>query len=502
MNIVVSAREMRDADAKTINEFMVPSLVLMERAAVSVCDYIQGSFPKARKIGICCGTGNNGGDGLAIARILYNRGLHVEVCIIGAGEHKMSEDCRRQYEILKKYNISEVEELHALTDADVFVDALFGTGLSREVTGEFANAINQINTYFHMPVVSVDIASGIDATSGQVLGAAVRADVTVSFAFIKRGQLLYPGRMYTGRLSVAEIGISTHSFKDVHFPHVWALTKSDIATCMPARMKAGNKGTFGKVLCICGSKNMAGAAVLSAKAALKCGCGMVKVLTDECNRTIVQQAFPEGLLSTYENKIKEDAVSADIAWADIVLIGPGLSTSKTAKQLVSLVLKNAAVPIVMDADALNIIAEDVDVLRRPHTDIVVTPHVAEMSRLCKESVAYIKEHSIDVAEEFARDFSVHCVLKDATTITTVPFADTFLNMTGNHAMATAGSGDVLSGMIAGLSAQGLKLSEAAPLAVWLHGKAGDMAAKELSAYAVTATDLLNALSVIFQKYAG
>ncbi|MBQ7677924.1 MAG: NAD(P)H-hydrate dehydratase [Lachnospiraceae bacterium] len=497
MNIVLNAIEMQQADAKTIREFKVPSLVLMERAAVSVCDYIQANYPSVTRVGICCGTGNNGGDGLAIARILHTRGLSVMVYLAGDKE-RMSEDCRRQAESAESYRIHFAERLGELHTADIFVDALFGTGLSRPVEGEYAEAIQYINRFFTMPKIAVDIPSGIDATSGQILGCAVRCDVTVTFAFIKRGQLLYPGRYYAGRLSVAEIGISRHSLSEAVPPNVFALTKRDIPGLLPVRAADGNKGTFGKVLCICGSKNMVGAALLSAKAALKSGCGMVKVFTDESNRTILQTALPEALFAPYAGKANDADLKESMEWADVIVIGSGLSMSPIARQLFATVIKKATKPIVMDADALNILSEDTSVLKKPHTDIAITPHVAEMSRLGGVSVAYVKEHIVDIAQEFADEFAVHCVLKDAATVTAVPHGKTFINMTGGHALATAGSGDVLAGMIAGLCAQGLSLDAAAPLAVYLHGAAGDLAAEKLSAYSVTASDVIGALPSVLK----
>ncbi len=500
MNIILSASEMQQADAVTIRDHKVPSLVLMERAAVSVCDYIQEHYSKAHLIGICCGTGNNGGDGLAIARILFTRGFHVLIHMPARDSGRISADCAAQLAMAESYAIPFTDDILMLKTADLLVDAIFGTGLSRPVEGIYAAMIHTINDSFFMPVIAVDIASGIDATTGHVLGCAVKADITITFAFIKRGHLLYPGRSFTGNLSVAEIGISTHSLSAEAPPQTFALTTADIAGLLPYRPADGNKGTFGKVLCICGSKNMAGAAILSAKAALTCGCGMVKVLTDEVNRTILQTALPEALLSTYDDDFSGESLIADMNWADIVLIGPGLSRSDTASKLVAFVLSHADGPVVMDADALNIVSGNLDLLCKPHGPLAVTPHVSEMSRLTGLSTEEIKASSVSIAEDFAKNFSVTCVLKDAATVTAAPNGATYINMTGNSGLATAGSGDVLSGMIAGFCAQGMPLDRAAPLAVYLHGAAADAIRKKTSSYSLTAQDVIAGIPGILTIY--
>ncbi len=500
MNIILSAPEMQQADAVTIRDHKVPSLVLMERAAVSVCDYIQDNYSNAGLIGICCGTGNNGGDGLAIARILFTRGFHVLIHMVTRDTQRLSTDCAAQLAMVDSYSIPFVNDIRELRSADVLVDALFGTGLSREITGAYASIINEVNDHFSMPIIAVDIASGIDATSGHVLGCAMRADVTITFAFIKLGHLLYPGRSFTGNLSVAEIGISTHSLSKEEPPHTFALTAGDVAGLLPYRVPHGNKGTFGKVLCISGSKNMAGAAVLSAQAALTCGCGMVKVFTEEANRTILQTALSEALLSTYDDDFAEEDLLSDMDWADVVLIGPGLSTSDTARRLVKCVLEHADKPVVMDADALNILSTNIELLRRPHGQLAVTPHVAEMGRLRSMPVSDVKAKPVPVANAFAKEFHVTCVLKDAATVTSTTDGNTYVNMTGNSGLATAGSGDVLCGMIAGLCAQGMPLDRAAPLAVYLHGAAADAMSRKKSAYSLTARDVIAGIPGILIKY--
>ena len=248
---------------------------------------------------------------------------------------------------------------------------------------------------------------------------------------------------------------------------------------------------------------MAGAAVFSARAAYLSGCGLVRVLTPEENRTIIQSTLPEAVLTTYHSKKPEtETVIQAMQWADVIVCGPGIGTSDASQKLVREVLKNAAVPVVLDADALNLIAREPDILRKPHTDLIVTPHLGEMARLQGVTISYVQDHLVESAEEFSRTYNLICVLKDARTITAIPYARTYVNLSGNNGMATGGSGDVLTGVIAGLIAQGAKPELAAPLGVYVHGLAGDAAAKSCGRYSLMAGSLLETLPEIFKEKEG
>ncbi len=280
---------------------------------------------------------------------------------------------------------------------------------------------------------------------------------------------------------------------------VAALEEQDLLG-LPVRKNHSNKGTYGKLLVIAGSVGMSGAAYLCAKAAYCCGCGLVRIVTPEENRTVLQTQLPEALITAYSAKKPDiQQLIEAIGWADTIVCGPGIGTSASAKSIVNAVLKNAAVPVLMDADALNLIAQDVAVLLKPHTELVVTPHLGEMSRLCGDAVTYIQNHLIEVAEEFARQYNVICVLKDEHTITSVPYRQTYVNLSGNSGMATAGSGDVLSGIIGGLMAQGMSAEEAAPAGVYLHGKAGDAVQAHYSKRGLMASDLLEGVRMVLQE---
>jgi NAD(P)H-hydrate epimerase len=370
------------------------------------------------------------------------------------------------------------------------VDAIFGIGLSRNITGAFATLLDAMNEKAAWRV-AVDIASGIDAESGAVLGSAFCADDTITFAYGKVGQYLWPGSDFSGRISVVPMGITKASWLDKK-PRLAVLEESDLSW-LPARSDHTNKGSYGRLLIIAGSVNMAGAAVLAAKAAYRTGCGLVKVITPEENRTIVQTAVPEALFATYGLEFDEEQVIEELKWADAVVLGPGIGTDRQAQRIVDLTLHHCEVPLLVDADALNLIAQTPALLSEPHTDMIVTPHLGEMARLTGDTVALLQSRLIESARNFAQTYDVICVLKDFRTVTSEPYGLDYLNLSGNHGMATAGSGDVLSGVIGSLLAQGMRPEKAAPLGVYLHGLAGDAAVQTCTRRALMASDIIEGL---------
>ncbi len=511
MKYLVKKGEMQQYDTNTMEVFGMPPLVLIERAALAAVEELEhDGLPEHARILIAAGTGNNGADGLVMARLLHLKGHTVQVVLAGK-RTKATPENRTQLQIAQNYGVQTVdaevwmEAAHEGNAYDIVLDAVFGVGLSRRIEGVYALLIEQLNQ-LQAKKVAVDIPSGIDADDGMVLAVAFRADLTITFSYEKLGMRLFPGQNYCGRILCRSVGIDDHSFladtERGHRPSVVALTDEDLGQIPQRRMRT-NKGSYGKVLVIAGSVNMAGAAIFSAKAAYLCGCGLVRVLTPEENRVIVQSAIPEAVLTTYNSKKPEpEVINAAMQWADVIVCGPGIGTSDAAHRIVQLVLKNAAVPLVLDADALNVIAEDTDILRRPHTDLVVTPHLGEMARLQDMPVSYIQDHLVESAEEFARTYNLICVLKDARTVTAVPFGQTYVNLSGNNGMATGGSGDVLTGVIAALIAQGTSPELAAPLGVYMHGRAGDQAAHTCGCYSLMASTLLEALPGLFLRKEG
>ena len=505
MEYLLNSEEMRSCDRRTEEIFGVPSIVLMERAALSCVEAlldVANGFDTGRVL-VLCGSGNNGGDGFAIARILKERGAGTEILFVGK-EEKLTKNARIQKTICEHYGIV-FRRNPSLTEYTCIVDALFGVGLSREITGEYREWIEKVNRS-GKKVLAVDIPSGVSADTGKILGTAVRADLTVTFAFRKVGQVLYPGADFCSRVLVRQIGITPRSLEKE--PSIQALTE-EILTRLPKRKADSNKGTYGKILVAAGSKNMCGAAFLAGKAAYHTGSGLVRVLTEECNRICMQTLLPEAVLDTLETGEQEEAVhvtekdleSADraIRWASSICIGPGFGTRPWKKELLDAMLQEAGVPLVIDADGLNLIAEEerlgADPFGKIQAPCVVTPHPGEMARLCGISIGKVLEDPIELCKSFAATHHVVCVLKGARTVIS-DGEKVWINETGNDGMASGGSGDILAGMIAGWLGQGCAPLDAALLGVYLHGKAGDAARNRKSVRTMLAGDLLEAMQEV------
>ena len=488
MSYLLNSQEMKECDKNTIEYYGIPSAVLMERAALSVVEEIRRRFlSRSNRILVVCGAGNNGGDGFAIGRLLWLLGYDVKI-FFPMDEAKMTSDTKAQYDIVLKYQIPVLKEMEDFS-CDILVDALFGIGLSREIQGRLKDILNKINAVLAYKV-AVDIPSGISTDDGTIMGTAFRADLTVTFGFAKIGQILYPGAEYCGKLLVADIGINDKSFLEAE-PFGRILDQETAKALLPKRKPYSNKGSYGKVLIIAGSPKMAGAAYLSAKAAYYSGSGLVRILTAEENREILLGRLPEAIVTTYDAKQPDmEQVAGCIEWADAVLIGPGLGTDETAKQLVTYVAKKSELPVVFDADALNVLAKDMELLKTSDCKKIVTPHLGEMSRMRNMDIEKIQKQLIPVARDFAKEYGTVCILKDARTVTGQPDGRFYINATGNHGMATGGSGDVLAGLTVGLLAQGLDAEIAAPLSCYLHGAAGDLAARNNGTYSMLAGDIL------------
>lgn len=489
MKYIVTSSEMKEYDNNTITKIGIPAMVLMERAALCLRDAIYEKVINPATALVVAGVGNNGADGLALARMLSERGCKVTVCVCGK-EAKATEEWKQQRKILSYYACEifteqtavDALDFYARSQArfDVLADALFGVGLNREICSPYAEAItcmNKINAY----KVATDIPSGISADTGKVLGIAFRADLTVTFGFAKRGMLLYPGADYCGQYIVADIGISSKSFLDKQ-PKLFYYDEEPVSL-LPSRCKSGNKGTFGKVLIIAGFDKMVGAAILCAKAAMQSGAGMVKVICPEENRGILQGAVPEVLYGGTET------LEENLQWADVVVIGPGLGKSQQAEVVLHQFLREASLPVVIDADAINLIAEKPvlrEALKKYSHEKILTPHMGEWARLEQCSVAALKESVFEAACESSMNYGAVMVCKDARTVVADETGRICLNVSGNNGMATAGSGDVLAGIIGALRAQGCDAFESASAGVYLHGTAGDRARDFYSEYGVTA----------------
>ncbi len=511
---VLDAAGMKEADRLTIEEVGIPSLVLMERAALAVADRVKAYATKDTRIGVLCGTGNNGGDGVAVARLLSEAGYDVTVLLKDAQTYKSgTPELLHQMKLATACGVPVCEPWDTKS-FEIIVDALFGIGLSKPVEGAYADLLAQINREPHI-VIAVDIASGISASDGAVCGVALCATETVTFGAAKWGHLLYPGKDYTGKLTVADIGFPKEILKGQR--QGMRLTPAAIKESLPERPAYSNKGTFGKVAVLAGSKNMAGAAYFAACAAYRTGVGLVKVVTPECNREILQTLLPEAMLTTYACVEEiQGAVKEAVAFADAIVIGPGLGQSEEAEGLVSFLREELhkrtdAPTTVWDADALNLLAKKLQKEglvsaeeRLAFLDgclsenAILTPHPGELSRLLDVPVKELTGNLLATAKRISSASNRTYVLKDAATLT-IKNTECVVNTTGNNGMATGGSGDILCGVIAALAAAGKDPFTAAAVGVWLHGAAGDAAQKEVGAVPMLAGDLLRAIGELFEE---
>lgn len=530
MRYVVTAAEMKRADRETSRYFGIPELVLMENAARETVRYIRKHHQKKRRILVLAGGGNNGGDGMAVGRILFQQGYSVTVFFC-AKRDKATKSTLHQLQVLEKYGVPVTDHFPD-AEYDIIIDAVLGTGLTRKVDGAYAQIIKYANT-LNAYKIACDIPSGIESDKGGRLGEAFRADVTLCYGFLKRGLVLYPGAEYAGNVVCLNIGISEHSFLG-EMPALFTYEagtekaiKKQIHTLLPKRSKHSHKGSFGRVLLLAGSKNMNGACELAAKAIYRSGAGLVRVLTAEENRMIIQKKVPEAVLHTYETGKtglkKEDNIrqvlAEDVAWADCIVSGCGLSVNPPAVRLMDLLFEELEAgnsgkehsekrkkKLLFDADALNIIAQNKQLkerliaLNKPESvyETALTPHLKELERLSGWPAGQITEDIAGCCLSFTKEWNVITVCKDARTVVGLTDETAYVNRTGNSGMATAGSGDVLSGMIGGLAAQGMELSQACVLGVYVHGAAGDLAAEKHGEYAMMAHDMIKQLKKLLR----
>ncbi len=499
MKEILTASCMQQCDKTTIEYFGVPSLVLMERAALGMYEELIKRIDKNAQCAIVCGNGNNGGDGIALARLLHLAGYAVKIVFVGNPNH-MSQDCKKQLDIAAKYKVPckydiEGDVRETLEHQDVIADAIFGVGLSREIQGNYQSVIRQMNEASGYKV-ALDIASGINADNGQIMGIAFRADLTITVAFEKIGQHLFPGADYTGELICREIGIDKNSFLN-HKPSAYVLEQKDLHE-IPERSSGSNKGTYGKVLVIAGKKNMAGAAYFSALAAYRTGCGLVKVFTEESNRQIIQTLVPEAVLETYrEEKFRIEALKEALLWANVIICGPGLGTETVAGLIMEEVLKEKKKPVIIDADGLNVLSAMDDYSLGKN--FILTPHLGEMSRLVGASISEIKKDLIMAARQYANSCGCNLVLKDAHSVIANSNGEIYLTISGNSGMSTGGSGDVLTGIIGGLCALKMPTDKACAFGSYLHGLCGTAAAKEKNEYSLIASDLIEGLGTVLKS---
>lgn len=490
---VVTAVEMREIDRRAIEEYKIPGIILMEHAAQAVTGVIRERFAPVRTA-VFCGRGNNGGDGWAIARLLFLAGWEVTV-FHPDPETELPPDAAANREICRKLGVGDyswpvvLRETGTLREYGLIVDALLGTGFKGTVTGDYARLITEINRS-GKPVVAVDIPSGVEADTGRISGPAVQARVTVTFGFPKVGLLVYPGRQAAGEVVTCDIGLPpVFQGEPCSF---YTMTPQEAAALLPPRNPESHKGNYGHLLVVGGSPGLTGAPVLAGLGALRCGTGLITLaLRDGLS---LPEKPPELMTTGWSN----------LRWEDYgaVVMGPGLSRAADGKELLRELLAAKGIKKVLDADALNLLAGEDRWWEKARGVIILTPHPGEMARLCHLKPEQVQADRINLAREKAKEWGVTLVLKGAATLVAQDGSPVYINTTGNSGLATGGTGDVLAGVIGGLLAQGLPPEKAAALGVYLHGAAGDLAAEEYGSAGMIAGDLPPKLALVIKKVSG
>lgn len=493
---------MKEIDGWATKELGIPGTVLMENAGRGCVNILEEYFnPENLKVLVMCGTGNNGGDGFVIGRHLQNRNAIVKIILVGKAR-QLRGDALLNYRLAKKskidiHQVASVDSIRQLCNTFnpvVLVDALFGTGFKGAPQGIYHSSIEIINNSDTF-VFSVDIPSGINGDDGQFRKTCVIADATATMCLPKRGNFLYPGREFCGDLYVVDIGVP-YNLIDRDFPRI--VEFEDVNRLLPFRPPDGNKGTFGNILIVAGARGFSGAAAMAAISALKVGSGLVRL------------AAPKGIMDALESKLLEvvkiplpqtddETISPDatpillqhLEKTDVVLVGPGITTHPETATFLYRFLPHVSVPVVIDADAINIIAQNLKLINKIHAPFILTPHPGELSRLTKQTPHEINLKRVDLAPQLAKEYGGVLILKGAPTIIASPEGEVYVNPTGNSGLASAGSGDVLVGMISGFLAQHLLPAEASMIAVFLHGLCAELAMDESNEYALTAGDLIS-----------
>ncbi|OGF57687.1 MAG: hypothetical protein A2Z21_05410 [Candidatus Fraserbacteria bacterium RBG_16_55_9] len=515
---ILTGQQMKDFDTQAIQKYAIPSLILMENAGRGISQVLHDRIENLSdcRILIIAGKGNNGGDGLCVARHLMSMGVTVEVFIAGSPD-QLSPETQTQAEILKRAEckIQYLMQQRALSTlkaslqrADIVIDALLGIGVKgpvRELLQPIIEQINQCDAF----VVAADLPSGVDADTGHVGNIAVEADLTVTLEYPKLGLLLYPGRGYAGEIVATPIGYPATLKASFESGIEW-VDDEYVRARLPQRKAYSHKGDYGRVLLIAGSRGLSGAAVMAAEAALRCGAGLLYMGYPESLSPIIERrlleavkfplpetggALSEEALEIIERLMKEPGM-------DVLAIGPGLSRKPSVVKLLHKLLPQVKVPMVIDADGLNALAtpQGRKIVKKLQASAILTPHPGELSRLIDQEISTIESDRVGIARKTARDLGVILVLKGIPTVTARPSGEISINSTGNSGLATGGSGDVLTGLIAGLIAQGMPPEEAAPAGVYLHGLLADRLKPELGERAMLPRDLLRIMPKVLKEF--
>ncbi len=519
---VLSSEQMQRLDRFTIEEIGIPSLILMENAGHAVAATVRALVLEQDErepvdVVVFCGPGNNGGDGFVVARDLLAAGMQPQVVVVGKEVKKLTGDIRKQVEVWQQLQQSITVVRHAkdlalleqgIGDAEVIVvDALFGTGLDRPLEGVFATVVEWINANAAF-IISVDLPSGLHSDDGRLLGTAVKADHTVTLAYPKWGLFVGHGPEQCGTLEVVDIGIPAIALQQLSDPTVELTEPQSVAAAMPPRSLQSHKGDHGHVLLLAGSPAKSGAAILAARAAMRSGAGLVTLATPASAHAIIKPALTEVMSLPLSEEGSDSGMLAAEAWdaietalpgKQVIALGPGLIPSATLTQLILQIVQTVDLPVILDADGLNAIVAHSKALKQARAKLILTPHPGEMARLINSSAKEVQQHRLKVAQQFAREHDLYLVLKGFRSLIAFPDGRLMINPTGNPAMASAGVGDVLTGMLAAYIAQSGDVERALPAALFNHGRLGDQLAEEKGERGLIASDLIDAIPALHAK---
>ncbi|MDA3811418.1 MAG: NAD(P)H-hydrate dehydratase [Spirochaetaceae bacterium] len=504
---IVTVSQASEMDRIAIEDFCIPEAILMENAAAAACKVIKDKYTiEDNNFILLCGTGNNGGDGLALARLLYSEGGAPLVLLFGS-QSDLSGTAYANFKMLENFPIEIIEQfshdrlIKELKETDIIIDALLGTGLNREITGNLKEIINTMNSSDRL-IFSLDIPTGINGNTGQIMGVAVKADSTTSFGALKPGNLLYPGFMNNGELYLSRISFPPEIYDSDNL-------KMALSDCLPLppRDETGHKKSFGNILTISGSGTYYGAPAFAASAVLKCGGGFSRLAAPRSMIPYLAAKLPESVFvpmdETEQLSIAYSNLSLLIEEAeksDAIIIGPGLSLNNETTQLICEFIIGTDQFLIIDGDGLSAIAGKPELLSQRNIPAVLTPHLGEMSRLCAYSVSEISKNPINILKDCSKRYNSVIVLKGAHSLIGFPDGTVYVNMSGNSGLATAGSGDILTGIIAAFYGLGLSETECVINGVFIHGTAGDLTAEKLGKDGMTASDILKMLPHTMKEY--
>jgi len=504
---IVTVSQASEMDKIAIEDYSIPEAILMENAAAAACKVIKDKYTiEDNNFIILCGTGNNGGDGLALARLLYSEG-GAPLVLLHGDESRLFGTARENYKILQNFPIEILAQFsletlsRELEETDIIIDALLGTGLSREITGSLKEIVNVVNSSAK-PIFSLDIPTGINGNTGQVMGAALKAQATAVFGALKPGNLLYPGFSFNGELYLSRISFPPEIYDSDSFQ-----TKLDDCPPLPPRDDGGYKKTFGDILTISGASTYYGAPVFAASAVLKSGGGYSRLAAPQSMIPVLAAKFPEAVFIPMDETdhfsialSNFTQLTEEAERSDAVIIGPGLSLNHETAQLICEFVQSCKKCVIIDGDGLSAIAGKPELVSHRQTPAILTPHLGEMSRLSAYSVAEINKNPISILRDCSEKYNSIIVLKGAHSLIGLPDGSVFINTSGNSGLGTAGSGDILTGIIAAFYGLGLGVTESVRCGVFIHGAAGDLAAEALGKDGMTASDILKFLPMTIKRY--